>query len=63
MRAVMIYIVQRMDVNSFGIAKEIDPDYFHGLTKAMQNGVEVIVLQVKVNTIGIQIINYLPILL
>ena len=49
MRAVMLYIVQRMDVEVFAPATEIDPDYAENLKQALKAGVEVIVLQVKVS--------------
>ncbi|MCL3779244.1 DNA/RNA nuclease SfsA [Prolixibacteraceae bacterium JC049] len=48
MRAVMLYIIQRTDVEAFGPAKEIDPAYAQLLKKANDSGVEVIPIQVKV---------------
>jgi len=59
MRAVMIYVIQRMDVNAFGPARHIDPNYADSLEKAKNAGVEVIALQAKVNPMGIQIIKEL----
>ena len=41
-RAVMLYVIQRMDVDTFGLAKHIDPEYAKSLKKALKNGVEVI---------------------
>jgi sugar fermentation stimulation protein A len=58
-RAVMVYIIQRMDVNAFGPARHIDPNYADSLEKAKDAGVEVIALQAKVNPMGIQIIKEL----
>ena len=58
-RAVMVYIIQRMDVNTFGPARHIDPNYANALEKARNAGVEVIALQAKVNPMGIQIIKEL----
>jgi len=58
-RAVMVYVVQRMDVNAFGPARHIDPDYADALEKAKNAGVEVIALQAKVDPKGIQIIKEL----
>jgi sugar fermentation stimulation protein A len=58
-RAVMVYIIQRMDVNAFGPARHIDPNYADSLEKAKNAGVEVIALQAKVNPMGIQIIKEL----
>ena len=60
MRAVMIYVIQRMDVNSFGPAQHIDPDYANTLSKALKAGVEVIALQAKVDPKGIQIVKEIP---
>ncbi|MFB6342797.1 DNA/RNA nuclease SfsA [Saccharicrinis sp. FJH62] len=48
MRAVMLYIIQRMDVNHFEPARDIDPDYARKLLEAHKKGVEIIPLQVKV---------------
>jgi sugar fermentation stimulation protein A len=60
MRAVMLYIIQRMDVEIFAPAKDIDPDYTETLKKAYQNGVEIIPLQAKVTPINIEIVGELP---
>ncbi len=54
-RAVMLYVVQRMDVSSFSPASHIDPEYANGFAKAMKSGVEVIPLRVKVLPQGIEI--------
>lgn len=55
MRAVMVYVIQRMDVHSFGPALHIDPDYANALDKARDAGVEVIALQAEVQPEGIQL--------
>lgn len=55
MRAVMVYIIQRTDVDSFGLAEHIDPDYANGLRKAINAGVEVFPIQVVVSPDGIEI--------
>ena len=39
-RAVMLYLVQRGDCHSFGIAADLDPVYAGGLTRARAAGVE-----------------------
>ncbi len=52
MRAVMLYVVQRTDVTTFGPAREIDPDYSQWLRKAHQQGVEIIPFQVAVSPEG-----------
>lgn len=41
-RAVMFYLVQRDDADSFTVAADIDPTYAEGLKSAMQAGVEVV---------------------
>lgn len=48
MRAVMLYIIQRMDVEIFGPAWDIDPDYSETLVKAFKNGVEIIPMVAEV---------------
>ena len=48
MRAVMLFIVQRSDVEIFSPAEEIDPAYAQALRDAVTAGVEVIVMQAKV---------------
>ncbi len=54
-RAVMLYVIQRMDVDSFGPAREIDPEYSKKLDEAIEKGVEVIAVQVKVTPEEIRI--------
>jgi sugar fermentation stimulation protein A len=53
MRAIMLYIVQRIDVEIFAPAWDIDPQYSETLVKAHANGVEVFPFQVKVSPEGI----------
>lgn len=60
-RAVMIYVIQRMDVDTFGLAKQIDPEYAKSLKKAVKNGVEVIAVQAEVSPEGIEIIKELAV--
>lgn len=60
MRAVMFYVVQRSDVVRFSIADSIDPEYGKTLRKALANGVEVFVVQVKVTPQSIEIEKQLP---
>ncbi len=52
-RAVMLYIIQRTDVEIFSPASKIDPDYAGKLRKAFDSGVEIIPFQVKVSPQGI----------
>ncbi|WP_167612375.1 DNA/RNA nuclease SfsA [Maribellus sediminis] len=61
MRAVMLYIVQRSDVEVFAPAKEIDPDYAAALKLAVENGVEVVVMKAKIKPEAIRLTNPLPV--
>lgn len=61
MRAVMLYIVQRCDVDIFAPATEIDPDYARALKIAFNAGVEVIVMQAKVTPDKIELLRKIPI--
>ncbi|RLD75629.1 MAG: DNA/RNA nuclease SfsA, partial [Bacteroidetes bacterium] len=61
MRAVMLYVIQRMDIDAFGIAEDIDPEYAKSLRKAVKHGVEVIAVQAKVDKNSITIIRELKI--
>jgi len=59
-RAVMLYIIQRTDVEIFAPADEIDPVYGVALRKAMKAGVEVIPMQAGVSPEEIRFIKKLP---
>lgn len=61
MRAVMLYVVQRMDVRIFSLARDIDPAYGKALDKAIRNGVEVIVVQARVSPESIEYHSTLPV--
>jgi sugar fermentation stimulation protein A len=61
MRAVMLYIVQRTDVEIFAPAIEIDPEYVKALKLAVDAGVEVIVIQVEVTPEAIYLKKKLPV--
>jgi len=60
MRAVMLYVIQRMDVEKFGPAKAIDPGYARTLKKAVDAGVEIIPVQALVSPERIEIVRELP---
>jgi len=62
-RAVMLYIIQRIDVDYFGIADNVDPEYGKILREAMESGVEVIAIQVKVTPEEISIVRELPLVI
>ncbi len=61
LRAVMLYIIQRMDVSVFAPASTIDPDYAQLLKEAQNKGVEIIAMQAEVQPYGIQLIRPLPV--
>ena len=61
MRAVMLYIVQRSDVEIFAPAAAIDPGYSEMLKNAVKIGVEVIPVQAKVSPGEIQLTTILPV--
>ena len=60
MRAVMLYIIQRSDVEIFAPAAEIDAKYAEILKEAVSAGVEVIPMQAKVTPEKIELIKKLP---
>ena len=60
MRAVMLYVVQRMDVDIFAPAWDIDPEYSKTLVKAYKKGVEIIPVQAKVSPGKIEIVGEMP---
>ena len=54
-RAVMVYVIQRTDIDTFGPAWDIDPEYAETLVRAYNNGVEIIPLIAKVSPTQIEI--------
>ncbi len=61
MRAVMLYVVQRMDVRIFSPARDIDPAYGKALDEAVHQGVEIMVAQARVSPEGIEFYRLLPV--
>ena len=59
-RAVMLYIIQRGDVEIFALAKAIDPAYAQGLKDAFSAGVEILPYQAKVSPEQITLSRKLP---
>ena len=59
-RAVMLYIIQRTDVEAFAPAKDIDPEYDKKLRLAVAAGVEVFPLMVEVSPTEIKPLRLLP---
>jgi sugar fermentation stimulation protein A len=49
-RAVMVYLVQRMDCDRFCIARDIDPNYREALTRGMAAGVEALCIDTEITT-------------
>lgn len=60
MRAVMLYVIQRVDVEIFTTAKSIDPEYAETLIKAYEKGVEIIPMQAKVSPKKIELVKEIP---
>lgn len=60
MRAVMLFVIQRSDVDVFGPATQIDPDYAKGLKEAEEKGVEIFPMQALVTPEEIKFIKKLP---
>ncbi len=60
MRAVMFYVIQRQDIESFGPAKDIDPAYASALKEAVDSGVEVIAYMAKVSPESIELTKEIP---
>jgi sugar fermentation stimulation protein A len=59
-RAVMFYVIQRMDVNALAPARGIDPEYTKTLLEATEAGVEIFAMQTKVTPKSIEIVKKLP---
>ncbi len=62
-RAVIFFLIQRMDARTFSSADHIDPAYGSELRTAHQNGVEVLVYDVLISPESIRINRPLPVLL
>lgn len=59
-RAVMLYIIQRTDIDIFGPAWDIDKDYSKTLVEAHKRGVEIIAIIASVNPKSIEIQKEIP---
>lgn len=59
-RAVMLFLVQRGDTDSFSVAGDIDPTYAAGLATAMADGVEALVYGCKLTPEAITIDRAIP---
>lgn len=59
-RAVMVYLVQRMDCDRFCVAGDIDPTYRDALARAMAAGVEAVCVDTDISTAAIVVRRRLP---
>jgi sugar fermentation stimulation protein A len=59
-RAVMLFVVQRADCESFDVAADIDPAYAAGLVAAVAHGVEVLCYDCQISPEGIRLSRPLP---
>jgi sugar fermentation stimulation protein A len=59
-RAVMVYLVQRMDCDRFCVAGDIDPNYRDALTRGMAAGVEAICHDTTITTDAVTLRQALP---
>ncbi len=58
-RAIMLYLVQRTDAQSFALARDIDPAYAAAYDAATANGVETLILRTDIAPAEIRIAHYL----
>jgi sugar fermentation stimulation protein A len=54
-RCMMFYFIQRMDARVFRPADRIDPEYGRRLRQAVENGIEVLAYDVRINLKGIEL--------
>ncbi len=60
-RAVMLYIIQRMDCNYLSYASDIDPAYWRAYKEASAAGVEILCYECDMNLEGIAVTKPVPI--
>lgn len=60
-RAVMLFLVQRGDCQSFTLARDLDPGYAQAMARARIRGVEVLCYDCRVATTGIDLNRRLPV--
>ena len=60
-RAVMLYVIQRMDCKRFGLACDIDPDYAKAFMAAQTAGVEMLAYRCHLDLAGITLAKQLDI--
>jgi sugar fermentation stimulation protein A len=59
-RAVMLFIIQRMDATAFTTAGHIDPAYAAALRRAMEAGVEVLAYDTSITLSGVSLGRNIP---
>ena len=62
-RAVIFFLIQRMDANRFAPADRIDPAYGEGLRQAVKDGVEALAYDVALDLEGIRIRRPVPLVM
>lgn len=60
MRALIFFLVQRMDARSFTPADHIDPEYGRQLRRSVEHGVEIMVYDTHIDLEGIRLRQALP---
>jgi sugar fermentation stimulation protein A len=60
MRAVIFFLIQRMDARLFTPADRIDPEYGRRLRRAVEHGVEIMVYDTHIDLTGIRLRDPLP---
>jgi sugar fermentation stimulation protein A len=59
-RAVMLFVIQRTDCQSFDAAADLDPAYAAGLTQAAARGVEVLCYDCDIDLQGVRLRDRVP---
>lgn len=60
-RAVMLFVIQRMDGSKFKLARDMDPNYAIEFDKAISAGVEAYAIRCEVSQTGIHARNLVPV--
>jgi sugar fermentation stimulation protein A len=60
LRAVIFFLIQRMDARAFAPADRIDPEYGRQLRRAVECGVEIMVYDTHIDLKGIRLRNPIP---
>ena len=57
----ILYLIQRDDCNKFELAKDIDPEYYEFLKKAVKKKLNILCYDCKFSSKGIKLNNKIPI--